>query len=387
MPLLPVAWQHGETPRFSDAPPMPREPYGYAHVTNNAGLLLLRNPWIACQSYRLKLDESLGFSPNAQELSAVSLYPEPRLYGERLKFGDVLEVPLAPYETLVLALKAGPGVSDVPQASTAVRKHLNVQRCERTVQRVAFSDTGPAMGPDWTCRLGDVRSAVRVACEATIQVKAPQAKVLILYEGEKAPPMPLGRVTINGRPTEMESATSVGWCATGMPHHEQWNFQMAPLAAGENVISLEQFVGSDCTRISAWVWATKPGASSTCPDALPQPESISLDGVALVADHGRCKACHGAGSHAAPGGSHQRRPPRYHRTGFRASRLGHAAKEPQRVGETDDDCRPALPARAGHPCALQDRLCFGRKIPAISSLGRRMPTPVRRSPSRCGSTA
>ena len=61
--------------------------------------------------------------------------------------------------------------------------------------------------------------------------------------------MPMGRATINGRPAEMESATSVGWCATGMPHHEQWNFLMAPLAEGENTVSLEQFVGSDCTRV------------------------------------------------------------------------------------------------------------------------------------------
>ncbi len=286
MPLLPQSWQNGRTPRFSDPPPMPREPYGYAHVKNNAGLVLLRNPWIACQLYRLKVGENLGFSSSAQDLSAVSLYPEPRRYAQHLRFGDTLEVPLAPYETLVLALKPDPVAADVPSASEAVRRHLKVQRCRPHVERVALADAGAASRPDWARRLGGARSAVRVALDAKIRVKAPQAKLLVLYEGQKGSPTPVGRVTINGRSAEIEIATSAGWCATGLPQHEHWNFQMAPLAAGENVVSLQQFVGSGCTQVSAWLWATKPGGSSRYPNALPQPESISLDSAALIAPTG-----------------------------------------------------------------------------------------------------
>ena len=52
---------------------------------------------------------------------------------------------------------------------------------------------------------------------------------------------------------------------------------------GDNAISLNQFAGSDCTRISAWVWATKPGGAAADPNALPPPELISLDGTALLA--------------------------------------------------------------------------------------------------------
>ena len=59
------------------------------------------------------------------------------------------------------------------------------------------------------------------------------------------------------------------------------DFPSAPLAVGNNAIAWEQFVGDDCTKISAWVWATKPGGVSAYPNALPEPESISLDGVAL----------------------------------------------------------------------------------------------------------
>ena len=42
-------------------------------------------------------------------------------------------------------------------------------------------------------------------------------------------------------------------------------------------------VGSDCTKVSVWAWATKPGgAVATYPNALPQPETISLDGAGLL---------------------------------------------------------------------------------------------------------
>ena len=65
VPLLPVSWQQGGVPHFSDEAVMPREPYGYAHVKDNVGLVVLRNPWIAPQSYALKLDRRLGFSSTA----------------------------------------------------------------------------------------------------------------------------------------------------------------------------------------------------------------------------------------------------------------------------------------------------------------------------------
>ena len=128
---------------------------------------------VACQILPAEARRESRLLANAEELAAVSVYPEPRLYGKQLKHGDVLEVPLAPYETIVLVLKPGPAVGDVPPAAATVGKHLDVQRCERKVERVAFSDSGPALGPDWTCRLGDVRSAVRVALDAKLQVKAP----------------------------------------------------------------------------------------------------------------------------------------------------------------------------------------------------------------------
>ena len=262
---------------------MPREPYGYAHIKNNAGLVVLRNPWIAPQSYQFKLDESLGFSPAAKSLSAVSLYPEPRLYAGNLKFGDTLEVALAPYETVVLSLNTDQRLSDIPRAASSIRSQLTVTACKHQLQRIAIPQSGTVGGPDWTRRLGGVASAVRLTCDANIRVTAPQAELLILDEGKGTSPTPVGRLTVGGRAVNMDEVSSdAGWSATVLPHHEHWTFLRASLAGGDNTISLEQFVGDDCTRISAWICATKPGNSSKYPNALPQPESLSLDGVALM---------------------------------------------------------------------------------------------------------
>ena len=77
---------------------MPREAYGYAHCTNDRALIELRNPWIKNSEYRLKLDNSTGFSENIKNLSIISLYPEVRIYAQNLKYGDTVNIPLAPYE-------------------------------------------------------------------------------------------------------------------------------------------------------------------------------------------------------------------------------------------------------------------------------------------------
>jgi hypothetical protein len=83
----------------------------------------------------------------------------------------------------------------------------------------------------------------------------------------------------------MDSAMSdTGWNATVLPKMENWTFMSAPLVSGKNSISLDLLTGGDVSKISAWVWATKPGGrTSAYPNALPHPETISLDGMKLVA--------------------------------------------------------------------------------------------------------
>ncbi|MEN6459051.1 MAG: NPCBM/NEW2 domain-containing protein [Thermoguttaceae bacterium] len=283
-PLLPAGWRHGGIPRCTDKGEMPRDPYGYAHVKNNAGLMMLRNPWIAQQSYRVKLDETVGFTPDgAKRLSAVSLYPEPRLYAENLKLGDTLDVKLMPYETIVLSLDDNQKTAGLPTAASATGSPLHVSDCKSQLQRVTFPKLEKALGPDWTCRLGDQPSALRLTCTAKVRVGSPRAELLVLLEGKGRCPMPVGRLTLNGRKVAMEELPSeAGWSATGLPHHEHWTFLRASLTAGDHAIALDQFVGDGCTNVSVWVTAMKPGAVSDDANALPPPESVSLGGLALM---------------------------------------------------------------------------------------------------------
>ena len=283
VPLLPVAWQGEALPQFTDQAALPRQPYGYAHGAPDSGLVALRNPWIAPQAYRLVLDDRLGFPREAADLDAISLYPEPREYGKGLKFGDALEIPLAPYETVVLSIRAGQSLEGLPSASSAIGSQVAVTRSNCGLQRVAFSDSQGARGPDWTSPLGDAASAVRVTLNADVTVTAPRGELLILCEGAQSPAGPVGRLTVNDRDVAARAVFSAaGWSATLLPHHEHWLFLRVPLDEGENRIVGELFASSDSTDISAWVWATRPGGAGAYPGSLPQPETISLDGAALL---------------------------------------------------------------------------------------------------------
>lgn len=282
-PLLPASWQSGSIPQFTDEGTMPPEPYGYAHLEESFGLIVLRNPWIARQNYRVTLDRSLGLSPEADWLSAVSLYPERRTYASELKYGDVLDVPLAPYETVVLSVMSSAMVPSDPPVAAALKSRLTVLEEKHSLEQIAFRGEATARGPDWTCPLGDARQAARLTLDARVRVEAPNAELLLLCEGEQPQMLPVGSVLVNGQPVTATTATSVaGWSATALPMHGHWAFLRVPLAPGENGIALEQTLRDHCHSVSAWLWATKPGGAAAVGGALPQPEVISLDSAELL---------------------------------------------------------------------------------------------------------
>lgn len=279
-PLLPASWQSGDIPLLTDTQPVPREPYGYAHLNANRGIVVLRNPWIAPQSYALRLDAAIGLDAAASRMSAVGIYPEPRIYGRNLRFGDTLNVHLAPYETVVLSV--GPrqlprDLSDFGQAQ------LKVADLRHEISRVQFDTTEPAIGPNWTSTLGDVSSATKLSLEGIVEVESPQARLLVLLEGATSPAVPSYTVKVNGRRVAAEVLpSSAGWYA-GLPTTDHWTFLQIPLRTGSSRISVSLMAGDDCSRISAWVWATKPGVNASQDSgALPQPELVSVDGACLL---------------------------------------------------------------------------------------------------------
>ena len=280
LPILPASWQGGKLPRFDYAAPMPRDPYGYAHWKNGKGLIAVRNPWALPQTLALKLDETLGIQPGAKGLSAVSLYPEPRVYGKGLGFGDTLDVPLAPYETIVLSLAARQRVTGLPAVSDVIGGRIEASVSKSELKRITVEG----------------KSSFELKLDAKVTVKAPQAKLLLLMEGDKTTPAsPACTVLINGNKSrtgekytiegwgEAEKHRDIAFAASSLAPVERWRFVEVPLKEGASDISVELLAGSDCSKISAWVWATKPGGEvPKYPNSLPEPEVLSVDGISLL---------------------------------------------------------------------------------------------------------
>lgn len=325
-PLLPESWRKKEgVPLFTSDGVMPREPYGYAHWQGGEGLVLIRNPWIVPTTYRLKLDRSTGTPNGAKGLTAVSLYPEVRLYGKSIGFGDTLNVPLAPYETVVLSLKPHQRLKNLPAVSERIGGQIRIVSKSSEVKRIDFHSTQTmgtqagggigrnpyatyeikadeeaaaktAMAIAWTDRLGQNQYATRVKLEADLFTTGTQAQVCILLEGGKVPPKYACQMKVNGRGFNLEARPSltnshVYNLGTLSSPERHWVFLVgrlpqdatSRLEKGNNRVSLELIAGDNTTRVSAWVWATKPGGTTPAyPNALPSPEMLSVDGATLM---------------------------------------------------------------------------------------------------------
>jgi hypothetical protein len=311
-PLLPRSWQNGKCPRVTSDAPMPREPYGYAHWHAGHGLVLLRNPWIEPQTYPVKLAIGPHAVSAAIRLSAVSIYPEARVYGTDLKAGDTLNVPLAPYETVVLSFEAAPPPA-IPSMAKSVGRRIDVAIGKSEVSLEKFTGSANALGVDSTCVTGNASSGIHVNLEATVVCDAPSSDLVILIEDKDPPIDPICRLLVNGKEATLSSGGSeTGWAASSLPRPERWLFLTSPLPQGKSLVRLNLLTRGGAPVVSAWVWAKKGdcpnfrghrgeavvdengtvpfGAAKNTnahqlrlvPNALPQPEIISLDGLALL---------------------------------------------------------------------------------------------------------
>ena len=284
-PILPAVWRGGKVPHFSNNEVMPREPYGYAHWKQGQGLVALRNPWIVPQTMALRLDESLGVERRAKNLDVVSLYPEPRLYGSGARFGDTLQIPLASYETVVLSLAKKLEIRDLPRASDVVSKGVMVEKASRDLNRVEFEGAGQGLGPDWTSLGPNGFTGLELKLDAEVTIAAPAAELLVLAEAGKRLPEPVEQsFLVDGKEMALSASSSAtGWAATGQPVKEHWLFLKGTVPGGKHRVSLKLLWEDVQVRLSAWVWATKPGRGMpSYPNALPSPETISLDAQPLL---------------------------------------------------------------------------------------------------------
>ena len=282
--LLPESWQNGTVPRFKqDASAMPREPYGYAHCGDDRALIELRNPWIKNSEYLLKIDRSAGFSENVKNLNIVSLYPEVRIYAKNVKYGDKVNIPLAPYETLVLSVsdhESIAGLSNVADLSHGFGR-VEIRKIEKAVINATEikSSTSNVSGIQKAAT-----PAFRFGLEGSVEVTSAQADLLVLIEGDNIPLKLEGTMIINGNSLPLITTENSRILPRWKASKKYWVFLKAPMKIGENSISLKLDLPETQLNVSVWAWAKKPGnpALQSYPNTLPQPEEISMGSVNLV---------------------------------------------------------------------------------------------------------
>ncbi|MFA6240926.1 MAG: NPCBM/NEW2 domain-containing protein, partial [Candidatus Hydrogenedentales bacterium] len=140
---------------------------------------------------------------------------------------------------------------------------------------------GPAepLGADYTSRFPKTDSGVRVHVEAKAAVSASRSELLILLEDVQSPESVTCTVQVDGQTTDVTSSDSEsGWGASVLVRPEHWVFFRAALPIGEHNVQVDLLSSNALPRVSCWLWGSRPGdvTPSTYPNALPQPESVSL---------------------------------------------------------------------------------------------------------------
>ena len=281
-PLLPDEWKSNLLPKFSNDPQMPRQPYGYAHWKNDEGLILLRNPWIVPQHYYINLDENTSLSEKIKNLSVVSLYPQVRLYAKNIRFNDCLDIPLAPYETVVLKIAKTNKLKDVPPVKNCIGEKLLSAVNSQQIKKIIFEEKPADPNSGHAKLLLESNIAYQLKLKADVLVRSPKAKLLILSEGdEKA--TPIADIKINGQSADTQIKNSNRWNATHLEYREFWTFVEADLQKGKNKIDIEALLSGKSTNISVWVWAIdNPEEAFKYEGRLPAPELLSLDSAVLL---------------------------------------------------------------------------------------------------------
>lgn len=278
-PLLPESWVKNGCPAFTHDAVMPREPYGYAHWNKNSRLAAIRNPWITSATYRLKIG---AITSESGALSAISVYPEARVYGTGLSAGSTIDIPLAPYETVVISIQPTQPAKNVPSAKDIVNKDIKVETHSQDVSKLVFSN-GNQPSSDQLSPLSGIETSVRIKQKSTVTIDVPSSELLILLEDKSAVECPVLNLTVNGKKTEYTgSGSETGWAATGAPKPEYWLFLRAALHSGINEVEFELLTRKGTPKISAWIWSTKKGSGTPCKNMLPQPETISLGSYNLM---------------------------------------------------------------------------------------------------------
>jgi hypothetical protein len=207
------------------------------------------------------------------------------MYGQDFAPGDVIDISLAPYETIVLSIGTKQPVSDDVFEPGKKPPYIKVNFSKRTLllenNKESKADLASCGSEEKYASSDDFKLDLDIG----IEVQAPQADVLIFMEGESAIPQLFSSVMIDGvESAVLYSSSGDGWAASTLPAVEHWLILQAPIPGGKHEVQITAVFSHTVKHLSAWVWASKPGRMLHLdnPDILPQPEKISLDAVVII---------------------------------------------------------------------------------------------------------
>jgi hypothetical protein len=185
----------------------------------------------------------------------------------------------------VLSLAKKQPIRGLPKAADSLNRKVAVENLKWELNRLHFEGPAGALGPDWTSPMPAGSTALLLDLRAEVTLKAPAAELLVLSQASQEVTEPAeSRLQVDDKEVAMSSSSSAaGWAATGQPVKEHWLFLKGPLPGGHHQLALKLLGLDPRAKLSAWVWATKPGGSETSyPNALPSPETVSLDAQPLL---------------------------------------------------------------------------------------------------------
>lgn len=214
--------------------PAERQPYGYAYLSGERQLLFVRNPWM--EEARIALP--LAATESIREVRC--LYPAPETLASIVAGEGNPEVPLGPYETLVLEVVP----ADAAYPSAERSDPGLAWRPDRPVgfERVTYEPEPAAYGPDWSSPQGNAPEVLSWAASGELRA-AHACEVCLLVEGPPGGEPAAASATLDGAPLALRETGSRGaFSATGAPAREDWQWFVASLEPGTHRVSFEASV-------------------------------------------------------------------------------------------------------------------------------------------------
>lgn len=226
---------------------MSRSPYGYVHWDGKKSLICLRNPFIEEKNFELKLDSSIGITPEEKGYCLVRLYPIKEVIASGLSFGETVSLELGPYETTVLALLKG----DFQPAKMPM-PFVEVKNFSFQWEKIKVKEKRPAYGANYTSLIGEADEYFSLSADCLLSLPE-GGKILALFEYPSSNfALPYARAWFNGREARVDIISSeMGWAASGPgSKNEYWAFVVIPLK-GFGRLKLEVY-SKDKAMVSLW---------------------------------------------------------------------------------------------------------------------------------------